>query len=88
MATSWRRNSSAGRRLREKSRDLSHPLSLSLSLSLYESTLRKIHHNIVLPLSSARKIESKITWTQVLDDGTNVNLLNFVDKINIESMRA
>jgi len=28
------------------------------------------------------------SWSQVLDDGKNLNFLNFVDKINLESIRA
>ena len=28
------------------------------------------------------------SWSQVLNDGTYLNYLNFVDKINLESMRA
>ena len=28
------------------------------------------------------------SWNQVLNDGTYINFLNFVDKINLESMRA
>jgi len=28
------------------------------------------------------------SWSHVLGDGTNLKLLNFVDKISIESMRT